>query len=208
MFSIYNNGSVTFRNTADNLYELKNVDQSAESRHKPDDDMIHDFSGSKKDKQTTLKAINSYKKIANIDTNEIIYHIKDIMSRKIFSILDTATVQEAYDILKEYKISQIPIVSKNNKIISIISKKIILNILMEDINKASYILKAKLNSLNLPDIITTIPLSDIRRVAKVMIDFKLDAMVVVYEDDTLAGIVSKTDIIKAVSHIPKFELWG
>ena len=41
MFAVYNNGSVKFRSTSDNLYELTNVDKSAESRFKPDDEMYH-----------------------------------------------------------------------------------------------------------------------------------------------------------------------
>ncbi len=40
MFAIYNNGSVGFRSTADNLYELKNLDAPAEARLKPDDDTL------------------------------------------------------------------------------------------------------------------------------------------------------------------------
>ena len=41
-----------------------------------------------------------------------------------------------------------------------------------------------------------------------MIDFKLHAVPIVEKNDILIGIVSKTDIIKAVSHIPHFQLWS
>ena len=41
-----------------------------------------------------------------------------------------------------------------------------------------------------------------------MIDFKLHAVPIVEENDILIGIVSKTDIIKAVSNIPQFQLWS
>jgi CBS domain-containing protein len=60
----------------------------------------------------------------------------------------------------------------------------------------------------LPEIITAEPISDIRRVAKVMIDFKLDAIPIVDEESILLGIVSKTDILKAVSFLPKLQLWS
>ena len=43
---------------------------------------------------------------------------------------------------------------------------------------------------------------------KVMKDFKLHAIPIVEENDILIGIVTKTDIIKAVSHIPQFNLWS
>lgn len=43
MFTVYNKGSVTFQSTSGNLYNLKNVDEAAESRLKPDDDRIDSF---------------------------------------------------------------------------------------------------------------------------------------------------------------------
>jgi acetoin utilization protein AcuB len=58
------------------------------------------------------------------------------------------------------------------------------------------------------EFISTDPISDIRRVAKVMIDFKHDAIPVVNSNDILVGIVSKTNIINAVSHIPNLKLWA
>ena len=70
------------------------------------------------------------------------------------------------------------------------------------------ILEKKLEDLYLEQLITADPQTDIRKVAKVMIDFKLHAVPIVEENDILIGIVSKTDIIKAVSHIPQFQLWS
>ena len=84
----------------------------------------------------------------------------------------------------------------------------ILNLLMDDLENLDNILNKKLEDLYLPQLITADPITDIRRVAKVMIDFKLHAVPIVEENDILIGIVSKTDIIKAVSHIPQFQLWS
>jgi CBS domain-containing protein len=89
-----------------------------------------------------------------------------------------------------------------------INKNMILNLLVEDIENAKHTLDKKLEDLSLPDLITADPISDIRRVAKVMIDFKLDAIPIVDETNILVGIVSKTDIIKAISHLPRLQLWS
>ena len=208
MFTIYNNGSVGFRSTADNLYNLKHIDESSESRFKPDEGLIQDFSNNKNNSQNNDEALNSYKKMANIDTSEPVYQVKDIMTKDLICIDTQSTLQEAYDLLKENKVAQMPIVSFGKKIIGLINKKIILNLLMNDIDNAKEILNRKLEDVFLPEIITTDPISDIRRVAKVMLDFKLDAIPVVDEEDVLLGIISKTDILKAVSHLPKLQLWS
>ena len=205
MFAIYNNGSVGFRSTSDNLYNLKNVEESQAIEFKPQEGFIEDFTKHNKQNEN---ALNSYKKMANIDTSDIVFHVKDIMTKDCIYIDSKSTIQDAYDILKEHKIGQIPIVSFGKKIMGTIDKKMILNLLMDDLENPQNVLNRKLEDLHLPQLITSDPITDIRRVAKVMIDFKLHAVPIVEKNDILIGIVSKTDIIKAVSHIPHFQLWS
>ncbi len=205
MFAIYNNGTVGFRSTSDNLYNLKNVEESQAIEFKPQEGFIEDFTKHNKQNEN---ALNSYKKMANIDTSDIVFHVKDIMTKDCIYIDSKSTIQDAYDILKEHKIGQIPIVSFGKKIMGIIDKKMILNLLMDDLENSKNILEKKLEDLYLEQLITADPQTDIRKVAKVMIDFKLHAVPIVEENDILIGIVSKTDIINAVSNIPQFQLWS
>lgn len=212
MFAVYNNGSVSVRSTADNLYQIKNTDAPSKIYLKPDDDthfeQLMTSKKEEKEKQANQKEINAYKKMANIDTSDVVYHVQDIMTTNTIFININQTVMDAYNTLKSNKVSNIPIVSNDKKIIGLINKKMILNFIIEDLNHTQTILNKELNDLYLPDVITTDPISDIRRVAKVMIDFKLDAIPVVNENHILVGIVSKTDIIKAVSYLPKLQLWS
>ena len=210
MFTVYNNGNVGFRSTADNLYELKNIDELSPARLKPDEGFIQQFNNKKDqgEKKSRENAISEYKKMANIDTLEPVYEVKDIMTRNCIYIDNESTIKDAYDSLKELDINQMPVVSFGKKITAMINKEQILNLLMNDIENSKNILKKKLNDVYLDEVITANPISDIRRVAKVMIDLKLDAIPIVDENDILHGIVSKTDIIKAISHIPHFQLWS
>ena len=210
MFAVYNNGSVGFRSTADNLYNLKNVDEVADVRLKPDEGFIQEMSkrNPNQGEKFSSEALNSYKKMANIDTLEPVYHVKDIMTKEVFYIDNKSSIKEAYDLLHEKKIAQIPVISFGKKIVGMISKKIILNLIMADIENIQNVLDRKIEDISLPEIITAEPISDIRRVAKVMIDFKLDAIPIVDEESILLGIVSKTDILKAVSFLPKLQLWS
>ena len=210
MFAVYNNGSVGFRSTADNLYELKNTEAPGAPRMKPDDDTLFQDYRDKKNQNKAVKehAVNAYKKMANLDNKEEVYHVEDIMTTNCFYIHTDSTLEEAYELLKEKKVSHIPTVKNKKKISGLINKKIILNLIIEDIDNAKTILNRRIEDVYLPELITADPISDIRRVAKVMLDFKLDAMPVVNENDILVGIVSKTDIIKAVSYLPKLQLWS
>ena len=210
MFAIYKNGSVGFRSTADNLYNIKNIDALSEARLTPDEGFMqlldNEEKNPQKDKDT--EALKSYKKMANINIIEPVYQVKDIMTKNCFYIDIQSTVQEAFDSMSKLNIEQMPVVSFGKKIIGMIGKKMILELLMEDIENSEYILNKKINDVKLAELITVAPIADIRRLAKVMIDFKLDTVPVVEENDLLVGIVSKSDILRAVSYLPKLQLWS
>ena len=211
MFAIYKNGSVDFRNTSDNLYELKkNVEALSAVTFNPEEGFIQELSSRQKNSQhnNSYDALNSYKKMANMDISEPVYEVRDIMTKNMVYSDDKATLEDVYRLLKEHQIGQIPIVTFAKKILGLVSKKMILNLLMEDIENSIHILQRKIEDIYLPEVITADPATDIRKVAKVMIDFKLDAIPIVDENDSILGIVSKTDIIKAVSHLPKLQLWS
>ncbi|CAM3805937.1 CBS domain-containing protein [Arcobacter cloacae] len=209
MFAVYNNGSVGFRSTSDNLYNLKNIDEVSETRLKPDEGFMALLNQSNNEnKKSEQKALNTYKKMANIDTLEPVFLVKDIMTKDCIYIDAKSTIQEAYDVLKGLKIEQLPVVSFAKKILGVINKKVILNLLMEDLENNKTILSKRIEDIYLPQLITSDPMTDIRSVAKVMLDFKLHAIPIVAENDILIGIVTKTDILKAIAHNPKLQLWS
>ncbi len=213
MFAVYDKGSINAINTIDNLKNIKQVTALKETDEYVDKDLSYeDYTSAHKEntykQKLTKKAINKYKENTNMDIQDNVYHIYQIIDDKCISIENDKTLQEAYDILVEKKINQIPIISNNNTIVGMIEKKDILNLLMQDLNRPQNILNQQLDEVELPKIVTTNPISDIRRVAKVMIDLDIHAMPVVDDSGLLIGIVSQTDIIKAVSSIPHLQLWA
>jgi CBS domain-containing protein len=208
MFTVYNKGSVTFQSTSGNLYNLETVDKSAESRFKPDDDRIDSFDSMTGGKKFPRQAVDAYKKMANMHASDEVFHVRDIMIKDFISIDKEATLQEAYELLKKHKISQLPIVTEDNEIISMVNKKHILNFLMDDLDYVKDTLSKKLSYLELPEILATSPITDIRRVAQVLVESHHDALPVVDNDHILVGIVSKTNIIKAVSNIPNIQFFA
>ncbi|MBL3520728.1 CBS domain-containing protein [Arcobacter lanthieri] len=207
MFAIYNNGTVGFRSTTDNLYELKNIDEAESVRFEPKEGLIQDFS-SELNKNQKNEFLNSYKKIASLDNLEPVYKIKDIMTKDVMYATTNFTIAELYEFIKDKGVSQIPITAFGKKIIGIINKKIILTLIMNNIDDIESVLKRKIEDVYLPEVLTADPESDVRHVVKIMLDLKIDAIPIVDENDILVGIVSKTDILKAVANLPKLQLWS
>ena len=208
MFPINRIETGGFGITTGNLYNVKNVNELSETKLKLDESFIQNFSNEKDRAQKKDEALDTYKKMVNIDTSEPVYQVKDIMTKNCIYIHIESTVNEAYGSLNSLDVNQMPVVSFGKKIRGMINKKMILELLMDNLENSKYNLNKKIEEIKLPEIITVAPTVEIRKVAKVMIDFKLDAIPVVDENDILVGIVSKTDILKAISYLPKMQLWS
>ncbi len=50
--------------------------------------------------------------------------------------------------------------------------------------------------------------TDLRRVARVLLDTHLPGLPVVAEDGQVAGFISRSDILRAVVHDPPLDLWS
>ena len=208
MFPINRIETGGFGITTGNLYNVKNINELSETKLKLDESFIQNFSNEKDRAQKKDEALDTYKKMVNIDTSEPVYQVKDIMTKNCIYIHIESTVNEAYGSLNSLDVNQMPVVSFGKKIRGMINKKMILELLMDNLENSKYNLNKKIEEIKLPEIITVAPTVEIRKVAKVMIDFKLDAIPVVDENDILVGIVSKTDILKAISYLPKMQLWS
>ena len=57
-------------------------------------------------------------------------------------------------------------------------------------------------------VITGDPVSDIRRVATLMHEFKLHGVPIVDQQVALLGIVTRSDILRAVTNVPPLNLWS
>ncbi|WP_419773506.1 HPP family protein [Halarcobacter sp.] len=220
MFAIYNKGGLNFRSTIDNLYSMSNVESLAEARNNTEEGLPKDHTVKEKNKEQGQNkksfeqhlekdAANTYKEIANIDTKEPIFHISDLMRTDVITLESNNTVSEAYEIMEENEIRQIPILDEQTKkIIGMVTHKVLLDYIFDDLEYAEHNSQKTLDNLELREVITAHPVTDIRRVAKVMVDFSLTAIPVVDENDNIKGIVSRANILKAVANTPPLQIWG
>jgi len=205
MFAIYNDGSLTSRGTFETLYNLKKTHQINPTKNENEE---KEFQALPKQDKITREASEVYKKSANLDTRDTVYHVNQIMNEYVLHVTEDTTVNESYKILRDNNIRQVPIINKMGKIQGMVTQKDILDLLMSDLDDTSSSLKKSLSQIQLPQTITADPISDVRRVAKVMYDFNLNAIPIVNEENFLVGIVSRSDILKTVASIPPLQLWA
>ena len=115
MFTVYNNGIVDYKSSTENLYNVKNINESKQSTLNPEDETLNEFQrnlnqnnqGKKQKNQEQI--LSSYKKISQINQSNNFYYVKDIMSQDLLYIDNSHTVKEAYELLRDKKTAQIPV---------------------------------------------------------------------------------------------------
>jgi len=138
--------------------------------------------------------------------------VQDVMIHDVYSVTRDAEVQETARILSEQKISGMPVIDENRRVIGVISEADILasagigkkrptgDFLRRLMGEA---VPGKREGHRAGDImsappITTGPFEDIKEVASILDKHRIKRLPVVDHDGILLGIISRGDIIRAL----------
>lgn len=121
---------------------------------------------------------------------------KDIMSKNVIFAKPNETIKEVSLKLLENKISGLPIIDDNGKLIGIISQTDIIKL-------SEKYKKEELEKIKVEDIIkkrkrpiVAKPNTSIKRLIKLMVKHKISRIPILDENNKVVGIVSKLDILK------------
>ena len=142
--------------------------------------------------------------------------VRDVMTRSVITIRRDADLHEAARLLSENRISGMPVVDDNNRVIGVVSeadililagmkrehtfKDILRNILGEPV-------PAKKGGNKVGDVMGFPPITskaddDIGEVAKILDDRRIKRLPVVDDEGKLIGIISRADILKVIGKKP------
>jgi CBS domain-containing protein len=138
--------------------------------------------------------------------------VSDIWTRNVATIADTASVGDAWRLLAERGVGQMPVVAANGILVGLITRA--------DLTRPDRLPGSEMHPLvwrallaqSVVDMMWTpvpsvAPDTDIRRVARVLLDTGLPGLPVVQDNGVVIGFVSRTDILRAVVADPPLDLW-
>lgn len=136
-----------------------------------------------------------------------------LMSRTVITIPDTSTVREAWQILAMYGVGQAPVVNSAATLVGLLSRADLLRLDRLPTPDSNALVWRALLAQSVSDVMSTpvpsvAPDTDIRRVARVLLDTGLPGLPVVDEQGLITGFVSRSDILRAVVTDPPLDLWG
>ncbi len=138
--------------------------------------------------------------------------VSDVMTRDVVSVMKEYDIHEAARLLSENKVSGLPVVDRDDRVLGVVSEADILSTAgMREGHTFRDILRHILGEplpgrksgnivgdvMSAPAI-TTGPDADIREVAKILDDRRIKRLPVVDGGNRLVGIISRADIVRAM----------
>ena len=158
-------------------------------------------------------ALAAYEEVRRTDTpRQPLTKVQAIMSAKVVTVPDSFNVEQAWALLGEHGIGQAPVVSEASVLVGLLARA--------ELMRPDRLPKADSHPLvwrafmaqPVTDVMwTPVPSvaldTDIRRVARVLLDTGLPGLPVVDEEGRVTGFVSRSDILRAVVADPPLDLW-
>jgi acetoin utilization protein AcuB len=214
MFAIYNIRGRRFRDTLENLRKVDPIQSrlGVELQADTTNDEIILFEKAiegKSDKTiVSQKALQAYRNVCHINQHEPIYHAHQLMSDPVKTVPMDMEIITARRYFQQQKFQQIPVLNSQHKIVGILSIKDLLQFIIIDGEKIQYLDGKRVADAMSKEVITADPVSDIRRIAQVMREYHLSGVPIVNKKDKLIGIVSRSDILRAVTNDPPLNMWS
>lgn len=130
--------------------------------------------------------------------------LADIMSDNIITLTADASVAEAWALFQQHGFHHLPIIDDNNTTLAMLADRDIL----QAPNQNKDIRADNIMKFASKKVFCFSPDTDIRQATRILYEYDLGALPIINNNHELLGLVSRTDIIKVVSHYGPLELWA
>jgi len=116
---------------------------------------------------------------------------KDLMTKDVITVSEDMSIVELAKVLYENKISGVPVVDKDKKLVGVVTEKDLINIIF-----SGNVRNTKVGDIMSRNIIKFTPDTDIDKIALAISEKNVRRVIIVDDKDKVVGIVSRRDIIK------------
>ena len=131
-------------------------------------------------------------------------YVKHHMSSPALTITPDTPFQDALKLMHERKIRRLPVVDRNGKLVGIVSERDLLHAAPSPATSLSvwelnYLLwKLTVKDLMATKVLTVTPDALLQEAATIMLEKKIGGLPVVDQDQKVVGVITETDIFKAL----------
>ena len=128
----------------------------------------------------------------------------DIMTRRVLTLSEDASVADAQDMLDSSGFSHLPITGQDGQVLAILSDRDLMRALL----RRSDIRHHKVIQYASRPVLCVQKGTDIRQTSHILYQYNIGALPVVDDNHILSGIITRSDILKLLSHYGPMELWA
>ncbi len=153
-------------------------------------------------------AVRAYRRMLPEDLERgPLIHAAQIMTHPVTVLHQNSAVAEAWRLLQRQGIHQAPVLDDTQRLIGMVSERDLLTVIDIDGDRVLENLKRRVSDVMATPVVAAAPVTDIRRIAAAMLEGGLSAVPIVNESQSIVGIVSRTDVLRAVMTDPPVSLW-
>jgi acetoin utilization protein AcuB len=214
MFSVYGVTGQTFRGSLERLIAIPGLSAARRSRgiDLEGEELGPEMRLTRRDNNEVglyHQAAQAYREVLRVSTERgPILHAYQLMSREVMTLRPDATVDEAWRQLAARGFGQAPVLDKALQLVGLVSVKNLLTAINVEDGVARDILSRTVADVMTTPVVSADPIADIRRVARVLLDYHLPGLPVVSEQAELVGIITRSDILRALVNDPPLSLWA
>jgi acetoin utilization protein AcuB len=205
MFSIYGVTGQVFSGTLEEMNRVRALSRARSARILEKEGVEAISSAASR---PTDEAVRAYRAMLPPEIERgPLYLAEQIMQRRVIAVIDDDDVALAWRILRDNQIRQAPVLDGSTKLVGIVSERDLLTAINIDSGQIVDALSRRVRDVMTTPVVAAAPVTDIRRIAAVMLDHGVDGAPITNESGRLMGFVSRSDILRAVVTDPPLSLW-
>jgi len=214
MFSIYGITGQTFRGTLERMLQVPGVRPALHVRAiNREGEEIGVEAVAPRPREAALApgqehAVEAYRSMLPGELERgPLYHASQVMHAPVVTARADDPVVQVWNLLAEYGIRQVPILDPAHRLVGILNDRDLLTVLnIEEGQVRDVLAKTAADVMRTP-VIAADPVTDIRRIARVMLEYRQSGVPVLDDSGSLIGFISQGDILRAVVTEPPLSLW-
>ncbi|MEW5789562.1 MAG: CBS domain-containing protein [Pseudomonadota bacterium] len=216
MFSLYGLAGQNFRGTLEELGSLAGVSGARHSRGiaREGEEPLPTFVARVEGRPAAghggyEAAAQAYREMLQLEQERgPIYHAYQLMTREVLALEVDQPAAAAWRTLLARGVRQAPVLDAGHHLVGLVVERDLLTTFNLERREARTPLRHHVADVMISPVICADPVTDIRRIARAMLEFHLPGVPVVNETRALVGFVSRGDILRAVILDPPLSLWG
>ncbi|MFT4613842.1 MAG: acetoin utilization protein AcuB [Bacteroidia bacterium] len=216
MFYVFDSTGRTFNGTLESLRRVEKTTGIRSERTVIDLDDAGDpptfpmQPGNPADDQAAAKNARQYgDMLVQQGNKEVVYHAYQIMTRPAQCISSLWILSQAAEHFRAFPFQAFPIVDDRQQLIGLLSRRQFYEYLLSDDEQRNSLSSSVADCFVSAhsSIYCADPVTDVRRIATLLVEKRLDAVPIVEDSCRIVGIVSRTDILKCAVSDPPLSLW-